>query len=124
MTNHVLSQPALSGMQSVIQALLGLEAAAYSKKTRRWRDAGRTEVLFKQLTATGDLLLDVLRYEQESAAINLTEANIAELEQWKECRRTADRLVGEYVAVIGDWRRAVEAGCRQTESDARPAGAV
>ena len=102
MTFQLTHQPVLTAFQSVLTALFG----SLLERDRRAQPETRQEVLFHEMIASGDLLIDSLRLEQEVKKIDLTQAEDVILARCKLQRATVERSASDYAAAVSNWREA------------------
>jgi len=65
------------------------------------------------MIASGDLLIDSLRLEQEVKKIDLTQAEDVILARCKLQRATVERSASDYAAAVSNWREAALAHSRK-----------
>jgi hypothetical protein len=112
MTLELTDQPALRAVQSILRALIGSP-----EDTSRPGQRTRLEVLWRDMTAAGDLLADVLRLEQKFNKIDLTQTDADVLDRWRLHRQTVERMAEDYVSAVSNWREALQVECQALESN-------
>ena len=103
------NEPFLQRMQSVVRTMLGLD-----RSTRRslLDDEPNVEVIFSQVAAAADLLIDALRLREEFAKLDPNLTGDEELARLRELGAAVEQLTEDYSSLIATWRETIEAGCR------------
>jgi len=105
MTIHVVEQPVFKAVQAILKAKF---ARPVSHRDTFPNTPARSELLRREVTLVGDLLIDALRLECEFGKSNLTTAEDEALSQWRTCRADVERLARDYASTVARWREAVQ----------------
>jgi len=70
------------------------------------RPAGVAEVRRRRMMAAGERLIDALKIEKELLDIHMSLTEDEALLDWKESRRTVERLAEDYDWTVAQWREA------------------
>ena len=65
------------------------------------------EVIFSQVTAAADLLIDALRLRQEFAESDQSQAGDEELVRFKELGTAVEQVTEDYFSLITTWRETI-----------------
>ena len=93
--------------QSLLKALIG----AFVNRSRRAQHGTRIEVLWREMTAAGDLLIDALRLEQEFSKSDFTEVEGDVLKRLRLHRNTVECIAEDYASAVSKWREALQGEC-------------
>jgi hypothetical protein len=105
---HLSDQPVLRAVQFLLKALI--DSPLCAKKPAH--GGTQIESLFRQMTATGDHLLDALRLERGFDKSCPTKADGDALERWRNHRQSVDLMARDYVSAVSTWRETLLVECR------------
>ncbi|SPE26087.1 hypothetical protein SBA6_1010017 [Candidatus Sulfopaludibacter sp. SbA6] len=110
MTLQLSGQPVLRAVQSILQIMIGAPADT----SRRAQHGTRLEIVYRDLTAAGDVLIDALLREQEFSRIDFTQAEEDVLERWRLHRKTVESMAENYASTLSNWRQTLLADCLES----------
>src|SRR4051812_48249773 len=75
---------------------------------RRTKNKSTAEIIWLEMTAADDLLLDALRLEQQFNKADFIHADDDTLDRWREHRESVERLARHYADAMSHWRESLQ----------------